>query len=172
MISHGGKREGAGRPKGSGKYAIETTPIRVPNDKISIIENILNGVSYSLPIFTNKVSAGFPSPADDHSDQKLDLNSYLIKKPSSTFFVRVTGDSMINVGINPGDILVVDRSIEPRHNKIVIASVDSEMTVKRLYKKDGKLCLLAENSKYPPIIIGNESELQIWGIVTSVIHEF
>lgn len=171
-MGRGGKREGAGRPKGGGKYLSPTKPIRVPENMIEKIESYINSSFYELPIYSNTVSAGFPSPADDHAEGKLDLNNYLIHKPSSTFFVRVSGDSMIGVGINPGDLLVVDRSVEPKHNKIVIAAVNSELTVKRLYKKDGKISLIAENPNYPPIEFNSEESLLIWGVVTSAIHQF
>ena len=171
-MARGGKRDGAGRPKGGGKYALPTKPIRVPENMIEKIESYIQSSCYELPLYSGLVSAGFPSPADDHCDGKLDLNNYLIQKPASTFFVRVSGDSMIGVGINPGDLLVVDRSIEAKHNKIVIAAVNTELTVKRLHKKDGQIKLLAENSNYPPIEFSNESSLIIWGVVTSVIHQF
>lgn len=171
-MPRGGKRLGAGRPKGKGKYSTATKPIRVPENMIEKIEQLIQENFYELPIYSNYISAGFPSPADDHKEGKLDLNNYLINKPAATFLVKVSGDSMIDVGINPGDLLVVDRSIEPRHNKIVIAAVNSELTVKRLYKKDGVVKLIAENQNYPDIVFGDESTLIIWGVVTSVIHKF
>lgn len=172
MTNRGGKRDGAGRPKGGGKYLCSTKPIRVPVNMIEKIEAFIRSDSYELPLYSSLVSAGFPSPADDHCDGKLDLNNYLIQRPASTFFVRVSGDSMINVGIHPGDILVVDKSIEAKHNKIVIAAVNSELTVKRLYRKEGELKLLAENPNYSPIILSNDTDLMVWGVVTSVIHQF
>lgn len=172
MSNRGGKRPGAGRPSGKGKFSCATKPIRVPVNMIDKVQEVIMGKSYLLPLYSNTVSAGFPSPADDHKEGRLDLNDYLIRNPVSTFFVRVSGDSMNGVGIQPGDILLVDRSLEPKHNKIVIAAVNSELTVKRLYKKDDKICLMAENPNYPPIIINPETDLQIWGVVTSVIHQF
>jgi DNA polymerase V len=87
---------------------------------------------YQLPLYANKISAGFPSPADDYIEMKLDLNTHLIKHPAATFFVRVSGDSMLNAGINSGDLLIVDRSIEPVDGKIVIVALNGELTVKRL----------------------------------------
>ena len=98
-----------------------------------------NLAEYELPLFASKVAAGLPSPADDFMDTKLDLNTHLIKTPSATFFVRVSGQSMINAGIHDGDLLVVDRSIEPQVGKIVIAAIQHELTVKRYVKKDGKV---------------------------------
>ena len=94
-----------------------------------------------LQFYNCAVTAGFPSPADDYIENKLDLNNYLIKRPSATFFVRVTGDSMINAGIHNNDILIVDRSIKPRHGKIIVAALDGHMTVKRLYLRDKKIIL-------------------------------
>jgi len=127
-------------------------------------------VPQSFPFYIFKVSAGFPSPADDHMDRKLDLNEHLIDSPSSSFFVRATGNSMIGAGICEGTLLVVDKSIEPKHNKIVIAVVDGEFTVKRLKKTaNGYYLLVPENPKYPPIKLNEDS--YIWGVVTSVINQ-
>jgi DNA polymerase V len=124
------------------------------------------------PLFSSGVSAGFPSPAEDYIEQCLDLNELLIQNPSATFFVRVNGDSMTGAGINHDDILIVDRSLEPVSGKIVIAIVEGEFTVKRLFK-DGDTCkLLAENPAYPPLEISEESSCEIWGVVTSSINQF
>ena len=123
-----------------------------------------------LPLFTAKVPAGFPSPADDFIESKLDLNELLIKHPAATFFVRVDGESMIGAGIHNNDILVVDRSLEAKHNKIVIAVVNGELTVKRLVKKGEETYLMAENIKYSPLKVTEEMSFQIWGVVTAVIH--
>lgn len=125
---------------------------------------------YPLPLFTCPVSAGFPSPAEDYIEGKLDLNQHLIKNPVATFFVRVTGDSMIGVGIHSGDLLIVDRSLEPRDNKVVIAVVDGELLVKRIRIRKRKVYLVAENPDYPPLAIAPEMDFQIWGVVTNVIH--
>jgi len=124
------------------------------------------------PLFTCGVSAGFPSPAEDHIDQKLDLNEFLIPHPTSTFFVRVSGDSMINASINNNDILIVDRSLEATNGKIIIAIVNGELTVKRLIKNHTSCRLIAENANYQPIEITEDSEFEVWGVVTSVIHQF
>lgn len=123
-----------------------------------------------LPLYGSKVRAGFPSPADDFIESRLNLNDYLIKRPASTFLVRAEGESMLNVGIHCGDILIVDKSIEPIHGKIVIAAIDGELTVKRLYKKEGIIKLNAENPHYSDINITEEQETVIWGVVTNVIH--
>jgi DNA polymerase V len=116
------------------------------------------------------VAAGFPSPAEDYLEGKLDLNKHLIKHPAATFFVRVTGDSMIAAGIHPGDILIVDRSIEPADKKVVIAVIEGEMTVKRIRMTDGKIVLVPENENYKPLQIEAEMNFKIWGVVTNVIH--
>lgn len=125
-----------------------------------------------LPLFSCGVSAGFPSPADDYISQKLDINDLLIRNPAATFFVRAAGDSMTGVGINDNDILVVDRSLEPVHGKIIIAAINGELTVKRLVKTDQCCRLVAENPNYPPIEITEDLSCVVWGIVTSVIHQF
>jgi len=123
-------------------------------------------------LVSQQVAAGFPSPADDYlkAETPLDLNEHLIKHPAATFFVRVRGDSMNGCGIYPDDILIVDRSLEPTHRKVVIAVVNGELTVKRLHQAGGKIMLMPENSGYQPIVIENEMELEIWGVVTCVIH--
>lgn len=125
-----------------------------------------------LPLFISKVPAGFPSPAEDYIEKYLDLNELLIKHPSATYFVKVSGNSMIEAGIHDGDILIVDRALEPKNNDIVIAIVDGELTVKRLVIKDNKIYLYPENSNYKPIEIDSEErDLLIWGIATYVIHK-
>ncbi|MGQ9845813.1 MAG: LexA family protein [Caldisericia bacterium] len=123
-----------------------------------------------LPLYSNKVSAGFPSPADDFIEKTLDLNDLMIKHPQATFFVRVSGNSMVNAGIRDGDILVVDKSLEPKEGKIVIANVEGEFVLKRIRKKNGKLYLFPENSDYNPIEIKEDMDCEIWGVVTYVIH--
>ncbi len=123
------------------------------------------------PFFLCGISAGFPSPADDYIDRMLDLNELLITNPSATFFVRVAGESMIDAGIHDGDILIVDRSLEPQNGKIVIAVVDGELTVKRLVKNNGAYKLVAENPDYPSLEITDETQCEIWGTATSVIRQ-
>ena len=123
-----------------------------------------------LPLFLESVSAGFPSPADDYLEGRLDLNDHLIRNPSATFFVRVTGDSMVDAGIYSGDILVVDRSLEAKDGNIVIAVIDGELTVKRLQRAKNKIYLLPENANYKPIEITSEMNFEVWGVVSTVIH--
>jgi len=124
----------------------------------------------AIPLFLNPVSAGFPSPADDFLEKNLDLNTYLIKHPAATFFVKVQGESMINGGIRSGDILIVDKSLESTNNKIVIALVNGEFTVKRIKKMGSKIWLMPENPKYRPIEIHGDMNFEIWGVVTHIIH--
>lgn len=125
----------------------------------------------SLPLYMTSIEAGFPSPADDYIEGKLDLNEHLIKHPAATFFVRVSGESMINAGIFPGDILIVDRSLEAVDKKIVIAVLDGELTVKRLRIRSGRPSLEPENDRYAPIEIKPDMAFEIWGVVTNVIHK-
>jgi DNA polymerase V len=123
-----------------------------------------------LPQYSSAVPAGFPSPADDHLEGNLDLNAHLIKHPHATFFTRVSGDSMTDAGIHSGDLLIVDRSLEPSDGQVVVAALDGELTVKRLLKRRGKVYLQAANPDYPPLQIHAESECIIWGVVTHAIH--
>lgn len=123
-----------------------------------------------LPLFTGKVAAGFPSPADDYIEKTLDLNELLVKKPAATFFARAQGESMLGAGIHHNDILVVDRSIEPVPGKIVICALNGELTVKRLEHDGEQWKLKAENPAYPDIAIHEELEMVVWGVVTNVIH--
>ena len=123
-----------------------------------------------MPLYGSNIQAGFPSPADDYIEDKIDLNKQLIKNPSATYFVKVSGDSMLDANIREGDILVVDKSLKPINNRIVIAAVDGELTVKRLKKVGHKVALVAENNKYSEIKMTNQ-ELIIWGVVTYIIHK-
>ncbi len=124
----------------------------------------------SLPLMLCRVQAGFPSPADDYIEQTLDLNRHIVRNPPATYFVRAAGDSMEGAGIRSGDLLVVDRSIEPRPGLIVIASVQGEYTVKTLESRSGRLWLAPANPRYAAIEITPDSDLDIWGVVTYVIH--
>jgi DNA polymerase V len=127
-------------------------------------------LSLSIPLYQSKIPAGFPSPAADYIEKTLDYNEHLVKHPAATFSVRVSGHSMIGAGIHDGDLLVVDRAITPKHNCVVIAVLDGELTVKRLNKKANKVFLMAENPDFKPIEISAESSFEIWGVVTNVIH--
>jgi len=123
-----------------------------------------------LPLFLEAVSAGFPSPAEDYLESKMDLNEHLVKHPAATFFVRVTGESMLECGIHTGDLLVVDRAIPPADDRVVIAVLNGELTVKRIRCQAGKLLLVPENKAYKPIPVDQETSFEIWGVVTHVIH--
>lgn len=125
---------------------------------------------YKLPIFLGRLPAGFPSPADDYLEGKLDITKHLVKHPAATFYVRVSGDSMIGAGIHSGDLLVVDRSLEAKSGNVIVAALDGELTVKRLYRKNGCLRLLPENAEYQAIEIQTQQSFEIWGVVTNVIH--
>jgi DNA polymerase V len=186
-MGRGGKREGVGRPKGSGKFGSEPTKvIRLP---ISLIEQIerfqarsqestiedvvlrpVRTMRCALPFYMVSVAAGFPSPGEDYVEGKIDLNRHLIKNPAATFLVRVTGDSMIEAGIHSGDTLLVDRSLAPADQKIVIAVLNGELTVKRMHYEQTQLYLMPANPDYPAIAIEEGMELQVWGVVTNVIH--
>jgi DNA polymerase V len=122
-----------------------------------------------LPFYLNPVQAGFPSPAEDYVDATLDLNEFMIDRPSATYFVRVSGDSMINAGINSGDILIVDRSKTAHHGAIVVAQVDNDFTVKRLQYDNGKVNLCPENDAFKTITIADD-QLVTMGVVTGVVR--
>ncbi len=121
-----------------------------------------------LPFFSYLVPCGFPSPAADYIEQRIDLNELLVSHPSSTYFVKATGDSMIEAGINDGDLLVVDSSRTAEHGDIVIAAVDGEFTVKRLQLRP-TVQLNPMNSAYSPIIVGSEDTLDVFGVVTFIV---
>jgi DNA polymerase V len=188
--NHGGRRPGAGRPT---KYGEATQVIRVPKSLVPRVADCLktaqekcavdtttiaqlyrpaeDGIHHPLPLFATRIAAGFPSPADDYVEGQLDLNEHLIKHPAATFYVRVAGDSMTGAGIYPGDILVVDRSLEPMHRNIVIAVVNGELTVKRLLREENRAVLQPENGHYRPIEIVESMECVIWGVVTGVVRQ-
>jgi len=126
---------------------------------------LLDAPRQALPLDAVKVSAGFPSPAADYEDKRLDINEYLVRNPVSTFFFPVQGDSMQGAEIFDGDILVVDRSVRARHGHIVVAFVNGERLVKRLHRRAGLLALVAENPSYPALEIQEGMELEVWGVV-------
>lgn len=170
-LQRGGKRSGAGRPKGSGKFGEPTVPVRVPVSLVEDVQGLVQAKGRGLPLYGYSVRAGMPTMADDHMEGRLDLHDYVVQHPSTTFLVRVQGDSMVNAGIHEGDILAVDRSLEARENSIVIAVVDGELTVKRLRRKNGHVELVPENDRYPVIGVGPEQDFRIWGVVTTVVHK-
>lgn len=194
-FSRGGKRPGAGRKPWS-SFKELTKPIRIPVSQESVIRDFLDAfkrkqaleltrnvssveepsLSYriiELPLYSTKVAAGLPSPADDHIDKRLDLNDYLIRDAGDTFFVRITGESMIEAGIFDGDLAIVDKARIASVGDIVLAMVDGEFTIKSLAKsKQGFPRLLPANSKFSPIEIKEGMQFEIWGVVTGSVRKF
>jgi DNA polymerase V len=193
---HGGRRKGAGRKPGYGRYGEATKLLRIPNSQLKSVTDFLldyqkrielskeatkrligqmmlpldEPPEQRIPLYGTKIRAGFPSPADDYIEAELDLNQLLIKNPPATFMLRVEGDSMTGAGIFQGDTIVVDRSLNPKHGNVVVAAIDGQLTVKRLYKRNGRTRLDAENSSFAPIELQDGQELIIFGVVTSCIH--
>lgn len=181
-MARGGKREGAGRPKGLNQYGESTKPIRIPLSYVDAVKDLITGKaklqskpsndeSFAIPYYGGKVAAGMPAPADDYIEEALDLNQHLVKDPKSSFIVRAIGQSMINAGIFDGDMLIVDRTIPALNGKIVVAAIDGELTVKRIQRKDSKLLFLPENDDFSPIDATHSQSVVIWGVVTNVIHQ-
>ncbi len=146
--------------------------LKLDSNKIINIFSALTDTALDLPIITEGISAGFPSPALDFVDLTIDLNKHLIKHPSATFYGRVKGSSLKNAGIDDGDLLIIDRSLEPTNGKIAICYIDGEFTAKRISVKKNELWLMPENDSYKPIKIEKENDFLIWGIVTHVIKSF
>lgn len=194
--ARGGKRLNAGRKAGSGKYGEPTLVVRVPESQKttivsylshyqerknilassnvdSFVPSALDPVSLALPLFTSKVRAGFPSPADDHVEKRLDVSEYLVQQADATFFVTITGDSMRDAGLLSGDKAVVDRSKQASVGDIVMAVIDGEFTIKTLGKtKAGAPRLIPANTDYPIINITEEMSFEIWGVVTGSFRRF
>nr|WP_294863868.1 translesion error-prone DNA polymerase V autoproteolytic subunit [uncultured Pseudogulbenkiania sp.] len=190
-MTQGGKRQGAGRKSAFG--GDKTVAMRVPEPLKPVLEAWLQEYrairavrelhvdefhsltselsDVSLPLFASRVPAGAPVAADDLKEADVDLNTHLVRRPASSFLVTVKGDSMINAGIHDGDMLVVDKSLEARHGKVVVAVINGELTVKRLEKTATGLRLLPENPDFAPIEVPEEASFFIWGVVTNVIHK-
>ena len=141
---------------------------------INLILDSFNSATkkFRIPLLNDSVSAGFPSPADDYTEENIDLNEHLISNPFSTFFLRVKGDSMINAGIKDKDLIIVDKSLTARPGNIIIAMIDGEFTMKRLSIKNNELYLKAENHNYPDFRFKNHINVQIWGVVIYSIHSY
>lgn len=184
--SHGGPRAGAGRKAGTGTYGEPTVAIRVPESwgpslktalelrKKKVPQGAMLPAMDSptpLPLFSYRVPAGFPSPAEDYAEGKLDLNQYIVEHEAATFYIRVQGHSMTGAGILDGDVIAVDRALEPRHGDIVLAVIDGELTVKEFCKKKGRVRLLPRNPDFEPIEFKEGQELTIWGVVTGVVRK-
>lgn len=204
MSNRGGKRENAGRPRGQGKFGEPTEVMRIPQSQTATVKNFLEALQRKkanaesenaiteievdeffapaiserptlLPLFSTKVAAGFPSPADDHIEKRLDVSEFLIDHAASTFFVTIKGDSMIDVGLLPGDKVVVDRSKTANIGDIVLAVVDQEFTIKILdYGANKMPRLLPANSTgaYRPIYIRPDTQFEIFGVVTGSFRRF
>jgi DNA polymerase V len=196
--NRGGKRINAGRKIGTGKFGEATEVLRVPSSQKPVIvdflaayqdkqqlEDAIDNSSMMLPVlthktlyfplFNSKVPAGFPSPADDHVEKRLDTNEFLIDQADATFFVTIQGESMLDVGLLPGDKAVVDRSKTPIIGDIVLAVVDGDFTIKILNrKKDGSPRLLPANAsgKFLPIEIKDDMQFEVWGVVTGSFRRF
>lgn len=194
----GGLRPGSGRKEGTGKFKEPTDVIRVPTSQKPVIIDFLaeyrrnkltnksaveqvfeyptkSGKKLFRPLFSSKVPAGFPSPADDHIEAELDINDFLVDQPEATFYNTVTSTSMIDLGILPGDKVVVNRARDPKVGDIIVALLDGEFTIKRLGKsKSGRPILYPHNaaSGLKPIRIKDESDFVIWGVVTGLFKRF
>lgn len=194
-MAHGGKRPNSGRKSPASPYGEKTSVIRVPasiksdvlvyleaykkNTKtagaeLHLPQALPNPPALARPIYSGKVTAGqsrFPSPAQDYEQKFLDLNDRYITNPPATFFFQVKGDSMIGAGIHDGATVIVDRALKPKSSSIVIADVDGEWMVKRLYKRGNVVKLFSENPDHAPIVLAEGQELVIFGVVTYVIHQ-
>ncbi|MDP4227948.1 MAG: translesion error-prone DNA polymerase V autoproteolytic subunit [Bacteroidota bacterium] len=146
-------------------------PAKKDNITIRLLNPKKSSGNFSFPV-EGFVAAGFPSPAGDYMDKELDLKELLVRNESSTFFVHVCGNSMVDAGINDGDILVVDKSLDPRDDSILVCFVDGEFTVKRVSKIDGALYLIPANPQFKPIKIDESADFRLWGVVTYMIHKF
>ena len=129
-------------------------------------------VAHETRLLSHRISAGFPSPAADYAEDGLDLNHYLVQNKPATFMFTVKGDSMMGAGICDGDKVVVDKALKPKHKDIVVAVVDGEYTIKRLYQSRGRVELQPENPNYEPITFSEGNELQIWGVVVGVVRKY
>ena len=134
-------------------------------------ESVRDRGNRGLPLFAWPVQAGFPSPADDHMEGALDLNEHVVRHKAATFFVRAAGESMTGAGILPGDILVVDRSLEAVSGKVVVADVDGDFTLKRLRRRGGETWLVPENDTFEAIRLDGGVDARVWGVVTFVVRE-
>lgn len=124
-----------------------------------------------LPLYLSAVQAGWPSPADDYIDQQINLHELAVRNPAATFFLRAAGDSMLGAGIHDGDLLIVDRSVDATHNRVVIAALDGELLVKRLIRRGHRAWLAPANPDFPEIEITSREYVHIWGVVTFVLHK-
>ncbi len=185
MFKHGGTRPGAGRKPGPELSKTIRVPVsmaaevkayltqpRVRSwDNVQYLGKPENLAKFALPLFDGSVPAGFPSPAEDYVEGRLDLNEYLVTHEAATFYVRVKGHSMSGAGILDGDIIAVDRALEAHHGDTVLAVIDGELTVKELYRDATTIRLLPRNPDFAPIELHPGQELTIWGVVTGVVRK-
>lgn len=169
-MTRGGKREGAGRPKGTGRFGEKTKAMRVPESMVDDILDLIGNGGHSVPLYASTVSAGQAFTADDSVEQNINLGSYLVPNPTNSFLVKVTGDSMLNAGIHHDDMLVVDRQENARNGQVVIARINGEITVKRFEKSTNGITLMPENDDFTPIEVGSDDDFAIYGVVTNVVH--
>ncbi len=153
---------------------MQRTPIKTNGGAVSVMGTSLTKMkdSQKIPLFSSRPQAGFPSPGDDQIERVLDINDLVVKHPASTFFVRVEGDSMEGVGIFSGDVLVVDRSLEPKTGSIVVAAVYGELLVKTFMSSGNIRKLLSANERYAPIDITDNPECFLWGVVVGSVRQF
>ena len=166
----GGRRAGAGRPPGQGRYREPTVAMRVPVSQAAKVAEACASGLFKIPLYSSKVAAGFPSPAEDAIDSRLDVNDLVVDNPNATFFLQVSGDSMRDAGIVDGDYIVVDRSAKARHNSIVVAAIDGEFTVKHLLLSGRRPVLRAANPDYRDIEPAEEEDLKLFGVVRGVVR--
>ena len=172
-VKQGGKRPGAGRPAGTGKFKAPTKTMRIPAHMQEAVQTFLlgEGMGETIPFFDLRVQAGYATAlADDQTSTPLDLQAYVAPNPKHVFAASVSGDSMIDAGLYEGDIMLVDRVRQPKSGDIVLASLRDEFTVKRLHVNKNTYLLLPENKNCKPIPVLQKEDLHIWGVVTFVIH--
>ena len=160
-------------PERSGD-GVPTSAHTVASEHELVVETIFKaerGEEHSLPLFLSRIEAGFPSPADDYVETTLDLNEELISNETATFFLKVSGTSMTDIGIHDGDTIIVDRSIEPTNGDVVVAALDGELTVKRYEVYKGQPALVPESADHDPIPIEEGQSFVVWGVVTRSIHD-
>ncbi|NOZ47748.1 MAG: translesion error-prone DNA polymerase V autoproteolytic subunit [Chlorobi bacterium] len=141
----------------------------IKNNQIKVFK-IAESVLCEIPLLLTKIQAGFPSPAEDYMEERLSLDKKLIKNRSATFFARVTGDSMINSGIYNGDLIIVDKALNPKPDSVLLCVLDGEFTLKKVRKIKNKMYMIPENPDYPPIKISEYNDFRIWGVVTYSIR--
>jgi DNA polymerase V len=140
--------------------------------KVASVNPAPGGASQQFPLYSSQPAAGFPAPGDDAVEAELNIHDLVVRHPTSTFFVRVTGDSMEGAKIFTGDVLVVDRAVEPAHNSIVVAAVFGELVVKRVRLAAGQMTLVSENAAYAPIMVGEGEDCYVWGVVVGSVRQF